>query len=66
MAGIIDWIRSLSRCAPLSATRMGSNGRRSAEATMVMPGPLDPADAGVNRAGCIAGICRLHPPAWHG
>jgi hypothetical protein len=41
IAGIIDEIRSLSRCAPLSARRMGNSGRCVTLASMVMQDPLN-------------------------
>jgi hypothetical protein len=39
MAGIIEAIRSLSRCAPLSASRIGKSGRCETVASVVMPDP---------------------------
>src|SRR5262245_16080122 len=63
IAGIMDVIRSLRRCAPLSARRIGRRGRWVALASMVMARPLDHRGGShVNLRGCITHPGSLHPP----
>src|SRR5262245_16369219 len=50
----MDEIRSLRRCAPLSARRMGSSGRRVALVSVVMARPLD------HRGGGHVNLPRAH------